>query len=335
MKEKAPRRFVSRCVYFCLLPSVFCLGTAGAHAQPFPAKPVRLVVPSAPGGGTDLISRLLAERFTKKWGATVVVDNRAGGGGALGAQIVATARPDGYTLLIATGGHITINPLLMDLPYDSARAFAPISLLATAPYVLVVNPEATPAVKSVKDLVALAKASPNPLLFGSAVGSPDHLAGELFQMLTGTRFTHVPYKSSAPGLVDLVGGRLALGFVTIPAVMPHLQSGRVRALGLSDRKRSALLPDVPTIAESGVAGYELLTWYGFFAPAKIPEGILGKVSTDVRDIMQENEVRQRLAGQGFDPVGNRPDEAAAYIRKESAVFAKIVSSAKLRERLAK
>jgi tripartite-type tricarboxylate transporter receptor subunit TctC len=307
---------------------------AVATAQGWPARPVRLVVPSAPGGGTDLISRLIAEKFTKKWGNTVVVDNRAGGGGALGAQIVATARPDGYTLLVATGGHITINPLLIDLPYDSARAFAPVSLLATAPYVLIVNPETTPS-KSVKDLVALAKSSPAPLLYGSAVGSPDHLAGELFQMMTGTRFTHVPYKSSAPGMLDLLGGRLALGFVTIPAVMPHLQSGRARALGLSDRKRSALLPDVPTIAETGVTGYELLTWYGFFAPSGIPANILGKVSADVREILQESEVRQRLSGQGFDPVGNRPDEAAAYIKKESAVFAKIVSSAKLRERLQK
>ncbi len=305
-----------------------------AIAQGYPDRPVRMVVPSAPGGGTDLISRILAEKFSRKWGNTVVVDNRAGGGGALGAQIVAASRPDGYTLLIATGGHITINPLLMDLPYDSARAFAPISLLATAPYVLVVNPETTPS-KSVRELVNLAKTSPNPLLYGSAVGSPDHLAGELFQMMTGTRFTHVPFKSSAGGVIDLIGGRLTLGFVSIPAAMPHIQSGKMRALGLSDRKRSSLLPDVPTISESGVPGYEILTWYGFFAPARIPAEILKKISADVREIMQESEVRQKLLGQGFDPVANRPDEAAAFITKESAVFAKIVSASNLRDRLKK
>ena len=303
-----------------------------ATAQAYPDRPVRLVVPSAPGGGTDLISRVIAEKFTRKWGSTVVIDNRAGGGGALGAQIVATARPDGYTLMVATGGHITINPLLMDLPYDAANAFTPITLLATAPYLLVINPEATPS-KSVKELIDLAKASPGKLLYGSAVGSPDHLAGELFQMMTATRLTHVPYKSSAGGVIDLIGGRLTLGFVTIPAAMPHIHSGKMRALGSSDRKRSTLLPEVPTIAETGVTGYKLFTWYGFFAPAKIPAEILKKLSADVREVMQEGDVRQKLQGQGFDPVANRPDEAAQFIKKESVVFAKIVSSADLRNRL--
>lgn len=303
-----------------------------ASAQGYPDRPVRMVVPSAPGGGTDLISRIIAEKFTRKWGSTVVIDNRAGGGGALGAQIVATARPDGYTLMVATGGHITINPLLMDLPYDAANAFTPITLLATAPYLLVINPEGTPG-KSVKELIDLAKASPGKLLYGSAVGSPDHLAGELFQMMTGTRLTHVPYKSSAGGVIDLIGGRLTLGFVSIPAAMPHIQSGKMRALGSSDRKRSSLLPEVPTIAEAGVPGYEIFTWYGFFAPARIPAEILKKLSADVREVMQESDVRQKLQGQGFDPVANRPVEAAAFIKKESVVFGKIVSSANLRNRL--
>lgn len=300
--------------------------------QKFPDRPVRLVVPSAPGGGTDLISRILAEKFARKWSATVVVDNRAGGGGALGAQIVANARPDGYTLMVATGGHITINPLLMDLPYDAVHAFTPITLLATAPYLLVISPEATP-VKSVKELIDLAKAGPGKLLYGSAVGSPDHLAGELFQMMTGTRLTHVPYKSSAGGVIDLIGGRLALGFVSIPAAMPHIQSGKLRALGSSDRQRSTLLPEVPTIAETGVTGYELFTWYGFFAPAKIPAEILKKLSADAREVMQEGDVRQKLQGQGFDPVANRPEEAAQFIRKESVVFGKIVTGANLRNRV--
>lgn len=303
-----------------------------ASAQGYPDRPVRLVVPSAPGGGTDLISRIIAEKFTRKWGSTVVIDNQAGGGGALGAQIVATARPDGYTLMVATGGHITINPLLMDLPYDAANAFTPITLLATAPYLLVINPEGTPS-KSVKELIDLAKASPGKLLYGSAVGSPDHLAGELFQMMTGTRLTHVPYKSSAGGVIDLIGGRLTLGFVSIPAAMPHIQSGKMRALGSSDRKRSSLLPEVPTIAETGVTGYELFTWYGFFAPARIPAVILQKLSADVREVMQEGDVRQKLQGQGFDPVANRPDEAARFIKEESVVFAKIVTGANLRNRL--
>jgi tripartite-type tricarboxylate transporter receptor subunit TctC len=301
-------------------------------AQPFPTRPVRLVVPSAPGGGNDLIARVIAEKLSARWGHTVVVDNRAGGSGALGAQITATARADGYTLMNATGGHITINPLLRDLPYDSARAFAPVSILATAPYLLVVNPGIVPS-RSVAELVQMAKADPGKLLYGSAVGSPDHLAGELFQMITGARLTHVPYKSSAGGTIDLLGGRLALSFVTIPAVRPHIQSGRLRALGSSDRKRSSLLPDVPTIAEAGVPGYELFTWYGLFAPAGIPARVLDRISADTGDILKDADVRQKLEGHGYDPVGNRPVEAAAFIRKESTVFAKIVRSAKLRERL--
>lgn len=300
-------------------------------AQSYPERPVRLVVPSAPGGGTDLISRLIAERFSSRWGQTVVVDNRAGGGGALGAQIVATARADGYTLMVGTGGHITINPLLMDLPYDAANAFTPITLLATAPYLMVANPGAVSS-KTVKEFIELAKASPGKYFYGSAVGSPDHLSGELFQLMTGTRLTHVPYKSAGGGLIDLLGSRLMLGFLTIPAVMPHVQSGKLRALGLSDRKRSPLLPEVPSIAET-VPGYELFTWYGLFAPAKIPDGVMTKVSTDIRALLQENDVRQKLLGLGFDPVGNTPADAAAFIQKESVVFAKIVTSANLRNRV--
>ena len=302
-----------------------------ANAQAYPERPVRLVVPSAPGGGTDLISRIIAERFSARWGQTVVVDNRAGGGGALGAQIVATSRADGYTLMVGTGGHITINPLLMDLPYDAANAFSPITLLATAPYLMVANPSAVPS-KSVKEFIELAKASPGKFFYGSAVGSPDHLSGELFQLMTSTKLTHVPYKSSAGGLIDLLGGRLMVGFLTIPAVMPHVQSGKVRALGLSDRKRSALLPDIPTVAET-VPGYELFTWYGLFAPAKIPAAVLKKVSAHIREILQEADVRQKLLGQGFDPVGNTPDEAVAFIKKESVVFGKIVAGANLRNRV--
>jgi tripartite-type tricarboxylate transporter receptor subunit TctC len=305
--------------------------SAEAAAQDYPARPVRLVVPSAPGGGNDLIARIVAEKLTAKWGATMVVDNRAGGSGALGAQIVATSRPDGYTLMNATGGHITINPLLRDMPYDAANAFTPISILATAPYLMVVNPSVVQS-RLVKEFIALAKGAPGKYLYGSAVGSPDHLAGELFQLMTGTRLTHVPYKSSAGGTIDLLGGRLALGFVTIPAIMPHIQSGKMRALGSSDRKRSPLLPEVPTIAEAGVPGYELFTWYGLFGPAKMPAGVLGKVAADIRGVLAEADVRQKLQGHGYDTVGNRPEEAAAFIRKESAVFAKIVAGANLRER---
>ena len=320
-----------RCLAAVALGALVLGSCAGGSAQAYPDRPVRLIVPSAPGGGNDLISRVIAERFSRKWGHSVVVDNRAGGGGALGAQIVAMARPDGYTLMVATGGHITINPLLQDLPYDAARAFTPITILATAPYLMVVNPDSIPS-KTVKEFVDLAKASPGKMLYGSAVGSPDHLAGELFQMMTGTHLTHVPYKSSAGGMIDLLGGRLALGFVSIPAANPHIQSGKLRALGSSDRKRSSLLPEVPTISEAGVSGYEIFTWYGLFAPARIPAEILRKIAADAREILQDGEVRQKLQGQGYDPVGNRPDEAAALITREATVFGKIVAGANLRDR---
>jgi tripartite-type tricarboxylate transporter receptor subunit TctC len=300
-----------------------------ASAQGWPERPVRLVVPSAAGGGNDLIARIIAERFSARWSQTVVVDNRAGGSGSMGAQIVATARPDGYTLLNATGGHITINPLLRDMPYDAANAFSPITLLATAPYLMVVNPAAVQS-RSVKEFIDFAKANPGQL-YGSAIGSPDHLAGELFQMMTGTRLTHVPYKSSAPAVIDLLGGRLAVLFVSIPSVRPHVEAGKIRALGSSDRKRSPVLPDVPVIAEF-VPGYELFTWYGLFAPAKMPPKLLARISADIREILKDPEVSQKLQGFGFDPVGNLPAEADAFIRKESKVFAKIVSSAGLREK---
>ena len=300
-----------------------------ASAQGWPERPVRLVVPSAAGGGNDLIARVISEKFSAKWSQTVVVDNRAGGSGSMGAQIVATARPDGYTLLNATGGHITINPLLRDMPYDAANAFTPITLLATAPYLMVVNPSTVQS-RTVKEFIDFAKANPGKL-YGSAIGSPDHLAGELFQMMTGTRLTHVPYKSSAPATIDLLGGRLAVMFVSIPSVRPHIESGKLRALGTSDRKRSPVFPDVPAIAES-VPGYELFTWYGLFAPAKMPPKLLARISADIRDILKEPDIRQKLQGFGFDPVGNLPGEADAFIRKESKVFAKIVSSAGLREK---
>jgi tripartite-type tricarboxylate transporter receptor subunit TctC len=314
---------------FALSAALIGLGQP-AHAQEFPNETVRLIVTASPGGGTDQIARLFGSKLQEMWGQSVVVENKSGGGGNIGAQFVARSKPDGHTLLVSFGGVITINPYLYnELGYDPIKDLTPVTLLATAPYVLAVNPEVVPS-KTVQEFIQYLKSRPNELSWAStAKGSPDHLSGELFQQMSGTKMTHIPYKGGMEGLLDVIGGRVQLGFFTIPTALPHIQSGKLRALGSSDTKRVPLLPDVPTIDESGLKGYEVLTWYGVWAPAGTPDAVVQKIHADLKKVLESEEVSKRLRDMGYDPKGLGSAEFAKFISNESQKYGKIIDAAGL------
>ena len=300
------------------------LAAAAAGAQSYPTKPVRLIVPFPAGGGTDLTARTIAQRLTESLGQTIIVDNRAGAGGTIGADLVAKAAPDGYTLLMGTPGPMTINPVFQTrMPYDSVKDFAPISLATISPFVLVAHPSLP--VQSVKQLIALAKAKPNALNYGSAGnGSVSHLSAEQFKALANVVIAHVPYKGSTPAMTDLIGGQLQLMFENQPVVLPQIRSGKVRGLAVGTTKRSALLPELPTMVEAGVPGYESSTAFGVLAPARTPRELVDRLSTEIARILHSQEIRERLSAQGLEPVGSTPEQYAAQIRDELAKNARIV-----------
>jgi len=314
-----------------LLGALLMLAAAPlAGAQGYPVKPVRLIVPFAAGGGTDLVARALAARLAEAFGQPVVVDNRAGAGGVIGADLVAKAAPDGYTLLMGTPGSLTINPSLSArVPYDTLRDFAPISLVTISPFVLVVHPGL--GVASVKELLALARAKPGGLNFGSAGnGSVSHLATEQLKMLARVDMVHVPYKGSAPAVTDLVGGQLQLLVENLPTVLPQVRAGRLRALAVGTSARSALAPELPTMQEAGVAGYEASTTFGVLAPARTSPALVTRLGTDIARIVQSPEMRERLATQGVEAVGSTPQAYAQHIRSELEKYARLVRAAGLR-----
>jgi tripartite-type tricarboxylate transporter receptor subunit TctC len=313
-----------------LISSVFICVVASAagvdsRAAEYPVKPVRMVVPFPPGGTPDTLARVMSEKFGERWGQQVLIENRLGAGGNVAYGAVAQSGADGYTLLLASTGIVTNASLYSKLPYDPIRDFAPISLLATSPHVLVAN-VAFP-VNSVKDLIAEAKAKPDSLTFGSSgSGTVLHLAGELFKSLSGADIVHVPYKGSQPAMTDLLGGRIALMFIDIPPALPHLRSGRLKALGITGAKRTAALPDVPPIAEAGVPGYDIVAWFGLLAPAGTPKDIVDKIHQDAAAGLSSPELRTRMTEQGVDLVGNTPAQFAAYMRSELAAMAKVVKA---------
>jgi tripartite-type tricarboxylate transporter receptor subunit TctC len=304
-------------------------GKANAQGVPYPVRPVRLIVPFAPGGGTDVVARALALKLAEMWGQQVVVDNRGGASTIIGTELAAKSPADGYTLLMATTT-LAINPSLRrKLPYDTLKHLEPVSQAAFQAYVLAVHPS-VPA-RDVKEFIALAKARPGTLNFGSpGTGSGSHLAGELFAMLSGVRLVHVPYKGSGPALTDLLGGQIQLIFGTILSTFPHVRSGKLRALGVSSPKRSAVLPDVPSIPEGGVAGYGATSWNGVMTPAGVPKPLLAKLNADVVKALQSPEVRERLAADGGEAVGSSAEEFRAHIRSEIAMWAKVVKAAGLK-----
>jgi tripartite-type tricarboxylate transporter receptor subunit TctC len=311
---------------FLALMCAAAIGTAAvdAAAQTYPAKPVRVIVSTAAGGSADTLGRLLAQKLTAAIGQSFVVENRSGSGGVVGTEVVAKAAPDGYTLLLAYHSHV-INPALYPkLPFDTVKAFAPITQVAVQPQLLNVHPS-LPA-KNVKELIALAKARPGQLLFGSAgSGSGGHLANEIFNSMAGIRMTHVPYKGSAPALIDVVAGQTQLMFATLITSLPHVRSGRLRAMGVSSLKRAAILPDVPAIAET-LPGYETVVSYFLLAPAGTPDEIVARLHAESAKALKELDVIERLARDGAEPIGNTPQETARYIVSEIDKWGKAVKA---------
>jgi tripartite-type tricarboxylate transporter receptor subunit TctC len=314
---------------FLAVASFALLVTAYAHAAEYPAKPITLIVPFAPGGGNDTVARTIAQRISVTLGQQVVVDNRAGAGGVVGAEAAARAAPDGYTLFLGGVGSHAINPSLQkSLPYDPVKDFAPVSLIASAPLVLVVHPSLP--VKSVQELIALASAKPGELNYASnGNGSSSQLAAVMFESMTGTKMVHVPYKGLSPALTDLLTGRVQLMFSSVVAILPHIQAGKLRAIAVSGARRLSMLPDVPTIAEAGVAGYQSSSWYGILAPAGTPRDVLLKLNGVIVSAVQQPEVRKALANEGAEPVGSTPEEFTGFIGAELERTGKVVRAAKL------
>jgi tripartite-type tricarboxylate transporter receptor subunit TctC len=299
--------------------------TAHAQAPPaYPTKPVRLVVPFAAGGALDVVGRTIGARLSESWGRQVLIDNRLGAAGNIGAELVAKAPPDGYTLLMSSVTTQAINmSVLAKPPYDFIRDYAPISLVASAPLALVVHP-ALPA-KSVREFIALAKVRPGELnYFSSGTGSGTHLAAALFSQLAAIRTTHIPYKGGAQGVTDLLSGQVQFAFSTIGLAQTHVESGRLRMLALSTEKRYPRLRNIPTIAESGVHGYEAAQWYGVVAPSGTPAAIVSKLSLEINAIVAQAEVAERFFSQGIEPAGSTPEQFAAFIKSSVSKYGKLV-----------
>ncbi len=295
-----------------------------AAADAYPAKPIRLVVAFPPGGGTDIIARSIAHKLAERFAQQVVVDNRPGAGGNIGTDIVAKSAPDGYTILMGSAGPLAINAsLFAKMPFDPIKDLAPVTLAASTPNVLVVHPS-LPA-RTVKELIALARAKPGEINFASSGhGTPAHLAGELFNSMAGVKLVHIPYKGAAPALADLLGGQVQIMFSTMPPALPHVKDGKLRALAVTSRKRSPATPELPTMDEAALPGFEAITWHGVVAPAGTPAAIIARLNREIVAILHLPEVVERLSGQGAEALGSTPEEFAAYIKSESAKWAKVV-----------
>jgi tripartite-type tricarboxylate transporter receptor subunit TctC len=310
--------------------SVCAMITAAAHAQPmqknYPTKPVRIVVPQSAGASTDLVARLTAQKLAEAFGQPVVVDNRPGAGSIVGTDLVAKATPDGYTLLVVASS-VTINPsLYKNLPFDPIRDLAPITQLSAYPNMLTVHPSLP--VKSVQDLIAYAKSNPGQINYGSSgTGTGTHLSGELFKNMTGVQMVHIPYKGGAPAVTALLGGQVQLNFASIQSVLPHVRAGKLRAIAVTTAKRSPAAPEVPTIAESGVPGYDHGPWNGLFAPATTPRQVISRLNAEVVKALQTPEMKPVLSHEGADPIGNSPEEFAVIVKNETAKWAQVIKSA--------
>ena len=306
------------------------LGCNSAYAQQYPTKPIRYILPFPPGGGTDTLARIVGQKLGENVGQTVVMDNRPGAGANIGAEIAAHSVPDGYTILMGNIAH-AVNMTLYNKPgYNLATDFAPITLLASTPNILVVHPSV--AAKTVQELIALAKAKPGQLNFGSAGnGSPNHLALELLKTMAGVSMVHIPYKGAGQVVGDLLAGQLQLASMGFPVAMPHVQSGRLRAIAVTGSKRSPLLAQVPTVAETGLPGFEVTSWYGVFGPAALPREIVARLNTEISAAVTAPELKERLAALGAEPSTKSPEQFAQYVRDEIAKWAKVVkeSGAKL------
>jgi tripartite-type tricarboxylate transporter receptor subunit TctC len=303
------------------LSAVFAVGVS---AQTYPTKPIRIVVPFPAGGTTDVLARAAAQKLTETLGQSAVVDNRPGAGGNIGAELVAKAPPDGYTLLMGTVGTHAINPSLYPkMPYDHVRDFAPVILVASVPNVLVINPSLP--VNSAQELIAYAKTNPGKLNFASSGnGTSIHLSAELFKAMAGVQITHVPYKGSAPALQDLVGGQVQLMFDNLPSSLALIKAGKLKALAVTSKERAAALPDVPTIAESGLPGFEASSWFGLLAPAGTPQPVIAKVNAEIAKWLATPEAKEKVRGQGANAAGGTPEDFVQFIATETAKWQKVV-----------
>jgi len=309
-----------------LLTAVAVLASTACPAQKYPDRPVRVLVPFPAAGGTDILARLFLQKVSERLGANFVIDNRAGAGGTIGTEIVAKAPPDGYTILVCSSSH-TINPsVYRKLGYDPIRDFAPVTMLASGPGLLVVHPS-VPA-RNVKELIAFAKSKPGQLIYASAGnGTPPHLAAELFKSMAGIDMVHIPYKGNVPAFVDLISGAVQVSFPTITSGLPQVRAGKLRGLGVTSKERSSVMPEVPTIAESGLPGYESTTWYGMLAPAGTPATIVQTLHDQMVAVLKLEDIRERLLVQGLEPVGNTPAEFSSIIASELTKWRKVVAAA--------
>jgi tripartite-type tricarboxylate transporter receptor subunit TctC len=309
----------------CAAAMMLCVASGAAMpaaAQTFPGKPIRIIALSSPASGPDIVGRLIGQKFTEAWGQQVIVDTRPGASGIIGAEIAAKSAPDGHTLVIVTSQAVIVSVMYEKLPFNLTRDFSPISLLASTPFVLAVHP-AVP-VASVRELVAYAKSKPGELRYGSGgSGSPPHLSAEIFKSMTGTDLLHVPYKGVTPALMDAVAGQVQIVFSVIPAILPTIKAGKIKALGVTSARRSPLVPDIPAIAET-VPGYEFIGWYGLFAPAHTPAGILNKLNGGIADILKTPEFQERLASLGAEPISSTPQELATYLKVQTEKMRKAV-----------
>jgi len=319
MQRRLMRVATGMLAALCLLAAPLC----GAQSS-YPSKPVRLVVPFPAGGTTDILARAAAQKLSEAWGQQVIVDNRPGAGGNIGAELVAKAPPDGYTLLMGTVGTHAINSSLYSkMPYDHIKDFAPAVLVAGVPNVLVVNPSMP--FNSVQDLIAYAKANPGKLNFASSgSGTSIHLSGELFKSLTGVQITHVPYKGSAQALTDLLGGQVQLMFDNLPSSLAFIKAGKLRALAVTSTTRAAALPDVPTMVEAGVPGFEATAWFGILAPAGTPREAITRINTEIAKWLASPDAREKLSAQGAIAAGGSPEDFAKHIASETAKWARVV-----------
>jgi tripartite-type tricarboxylate transporter receptor subunit TctC len=302
-------------------------GIATAQSS-YPTKPVRIIVPFPPGGGNDLLARLIGQKLGEMWNQAVIVDNKPGGNTIVGTEALARAAPDGYTLMLTSSSHVII-PSLLNLPFDAIKDFTPVTTVSLSELVLAVNPE-VPA-KTVQELIALAKAKPGQLNFASGgSGNPNHLAGEMFNSMTGTKIVHVPYKGGGPALNDLVGGQVQMFFVASAVVLPFIKTGKLRALAISGDHRLAALPDVPTFTEAGLSNFDIGQWYAILAPAGTPTGIVDKVAADVAKVLAMPDVKEKLAAQGMDPYVTTPAQLGDLMNKDLARYAKLIKSANIK-----
>jgi len=303
------------------------LAALGVHAQGYPDKPIRLVVHFPPGGPTDIVGRAVAQKLTAAWGQQVIVDNRPSAGGVVGVEAVVRANPDGYTLLLGTGGSMAIAPAFnAKLPYNVFTDLAPVSLLVINPQILVFHPAFAP--NSVRELVALAKAQPGRINYASVgPGSPNHLGMEMLKAMAGIDLVHIPYKGTAAALTDVLAGQVSLMFNSMPSVLPQVRNGKLKGIAVGSARRSPAAPDIPTVAESGLPGFDYVTWYGLYAPAATPKAIIRKLNTEIVRMLADPELAQRLAVQGADPQSTTPEGLARYMREEHARWKRVITTA--------